>query len=166
MSDKNIDKDIEIVKKIKYIELTGNIDGKFIRAELPKHYLQAIENVLSELEELRKYDIRKIDFKDEHIENMMAKLEYIKTCGDKKELWNYEAGFILNVLRKDRVELETWKKIAEKLAELINNHDIDEDVCRQMGKDFDCTLFNQDEKFCVQCIIDWARNEVEKNAKN
>ena len=60
-------------------------------------------------------------------------------------------------------ELETYKKIAEKLAELINNHDIDEDVCRQMGKDFECTLFNQDEKFCVQCIIDWARKEVEKD---
>lgn len=54
MLDKNIDKDIEIVKNIKYITLTGDIDGKFVRAELPKHYLQAIENVLSELETWKK----------------------------------------------------------------------------------------------------------------
>ena len=47
------------------------------------------------------------------------------------------------------------------LAEIINNHDIDEDVCKQMGKDFDCTLFSHDEKFCKECIKEWARKKVE-----
>ena len=43
--------------------------------------------------------------------------------------------------------LKTAERMNDVLAEIINNHDIDEDVCKQMGKDFDCTLFSHDEKF-------------------
>ena len=57
--------------------------------------------------------------------------------------------------------LKTAERMNDVLAEIINNHDIDEDVCKQMGKDFDCTLFNHDEKFCKECIKEWARKKVE-----
>ena len=49
-----IDKDIERVKNIKYITLSGTVDGKFVRAEIPEEDKQAIENVLKELETYKK----------------------------------------------------------------------------------------------------------------
>lgn len=189
--EENIDKDIEIfrskndiylseMQSINFLkEMELNCYTKTTYIDVYRHHkAKAIENVLSELEELRKYDIRKIDFKDEHIENMMAKLEYIRTCGDKKELWNYEASFILNVLRKDRVDLEnykqayeletyerqkfiddleTWKKIAEKLADKLT--DI-EDGCKHIPTEI-CNEYSDGR--CIQCVIDLARKEVEKD---
>lgn len=64
-------------------------------------------------------------------------------------------------------ELETYKKIAEKLAEHIdyytyrgggNSYDIDYGCDFQLQTKCVC----EDKKDCKQCIIDWARKEVEK----
>ena len=70
---------------------------------------------------------------------------------------------------KDTQELETWKKIAEKLAERFaktsdysyegNNFyycGAIEDTC----KISEVSIPNE---VCKQCIIDWAKREVEKN---
>ena len=51
-------------------------------------------------------------------------------------------------------ELETYKKIAEKLAEYIAEIDVSEAICENMEQ---C---NED---CKQCALDLARNEVESN---
>ena len=99
MSDKNIDKDIEIVKEhIKELDEEKVLYGGFLSRK------EAIENVLS--------------------------------------------------------ELETYKKIAEKLAELILKEDINilNDICDKVpSKQCD----NVEEGYCDKCIIDWARKEVE-----
>ena len=50
----NIDKDIERVKNIKYISISGHFYGQFMRAEIPEEDKQAIDNVLSELEKKNK----------------------------------------------------------------------------------------------------------------
>ena len=69
---------------------------------------------------------------------------------------------IKNVL----TELETYKKIAEKLAEELDK--ITEDIAREKGiEDFEfCNerCHNEDDYIdCTDCIIDWARKEVEKD---
>ena len=48
MSD--IDKDIELVSNMKNIELKGKVNEQYIYAKIPEEYLNAIENVLKELE--------------------------------------------------------------------------------------------------------------------
>ena len=65
-------------------------------------------------------------------------------------------------------ELETYKKIAEKLAEKIQiglYRNIDkprDEICvKNEGTDI-CK--NND--FCIECIIDWARKEVEDDSNN
>ena len=76
--------------------------------------------------------------------------------------------YILTINERQAIEnllsrLKTAERMNDVLAEIINNHDIDEDVCKQMGQEFDCTLFNQDEKFCIECIKEWARKKVEND---
>ena len=52
MSD--IDKDIEKLKALKYISISGHFYGQFMRAELPEEDKQAIENVLADRETWKK----------------------------------------------------------------------------------------------------------------
>jgi hypothetical protein len=68
---------------------------------------------------------------------------------------------------KTNLELKTYKKIAEKLAEeyialesrLDETVEIDDDYCN-----FDAVqCFSFRKKSCKECIIDWARKEVEKD---
>lgn len=59
---------------------------------------------------------------------------------------------------KDK-ELETYKKIAEKLADTLryyNGMQQVQEFCIDICEDKLC-----DEENCKQCIIDWARKEVE-----
>ena len=67
---------------------------------------------------------------------------------------------IENVLK----ELETYKKIARKLANEIDDYDTyneNEKYC-QFEYGF-CMLKDRE---CVDCIIEWARKEVEKDVKD
>lgn len=42
-------------------------------------------------------------------------------------------------------------KIIDLMSEMLNNHDIDEDICMQMGKRKDCNEFT-DKENCKACI--------------
>ena len=110
-----IDKDIELVSNLKNVELKGKVNEQYIYAKIPEEYLNAIENVLKELENY--------------------KSQKIYHC------YQYEVYELSK-------ELETYKKIAEKLA-----------------YELDKTVFCTGEKCtnkCKQCIIEWARKEVDK----
>ena len=48
MSD--LDKDIELVSNLKNVELKGKVNEQYIYAKIPEEYLNAVENVLKELE--------------------------------------------------------------------------------------------------------------------
>ena len=68
-------------------------------------------------------------------------------------------------LDKQDKDIETWQKIAEKLALTILEIDVEEkDVYETICKS---TPNNRCEEFengnCTKCIIDWARKEVEKD---
>lgn len=80
-----------------------------------------------------------------------------------------EGRDILSKLNKEIFEeLETWKKIAEKLTLTILEIDVEEkDVYETICKS---TPNNRCEEFgngnCTQCIIDWARKEVSNDKQS
>ena len=59
------------------------------------------------------------------------------------------------------LELEKKDKVINEMAEMINNHDIDEDVCKQMGKDKHCNDYVTSETNCISCIKEYFTNKVE-----
>lgn len=132
-----MDKDIEIVKEI--ITHKDDYDVCF-GYRIAKPYsvgaeeIQAISNVLSELERYKQY----YEEQNEVNKKFVSK--------DKFDEVN--------------AELETYKKIAEKLADYIVITDINEDIiCADIPEEICEQRAIGD---CKQCIIDWARKEVEK----
>nr|DAF47337.1 MAG TPA: hypothetical protein [Siphoviridae sp. ctylc9] len=57
--------------------------------------------------------------------------------------------------------LEEQDKIIDLMAETINNHDIDEDICKQMGKKANCNEFEDTEK-CKECIKQYFENKAKE----
>ena len=102
-------------------------------------------------------------------EDIILLNDFIKGNFQKDKLENYKGSYkmgffhyrdIQNAIENILKEIETYKKIAEKLAEHISNRchyidaysnscDVIEDSCYE-------------DKECKQCILDWARKEVEK----
>lgn len=75
--------------------------------------------------------------------------DYCEKCG------NIEAiGTVLNLLEKK-------DKIIDLMAETINNHDIDEDICKQMGQKANCNEFEDTEK-CKECIKQYFINKAKE----
>lgn len=57
--------------------------------------------------------------------------------------------------------LEEQDKIIDIMAETINNHDIDEDICKQMGQKANCNEFEDTEK-CKECIKQYFNNKAKE----
>ena len=57
--------------------------------------------------------------------------------------------------------LEEKDKTIDLMAETINNHDIDEDICKQMGQKEDCNEFEDKEK-CKNCIKQYFENKAKE----
>ena len=57
--------------------------------------------------------------------------------------------------------LEEKDKTIDLMAETINNHDIDEDICKQMGQKEDCNEFEDKEK-CKECIKQYFENKAKE----
>lgn len=89
---------------------------------------------------------------------------------------NKTINIILNLLEKLQKENEKalaeymkWQKqelgqkdkIIDLMAETINNHDIDEDICKQMGQKANCNEFEDTEK-CKECIKQFFINKAKE----
>lgn len=66
---------------------------------------------------------------------------------------NDDAETILNLIEKLQKELKQKDKIIDLMAETINNHDIDEDICKQMGQKANCNEFEDTEKKAIEEIL-------------
>lgn len=55
-------------------------------------------------------------------------------------------------------------KIIDLMAETINDHDVDEDICKQMGNDMECKKFTDKEE-CKKCIKKYFKERVETNER-
>lgn len=58
-------------------------------------------------------------------------------------------------------ELGQKDKIIDLMAETINNHDIDEDICKQMGQKANCNEFENTEK-CKECIKQYFEDKAKE----
>ena len=144
MSD--IDKDIEILKKVQgifeHLKTHGWINNIKRDVDTDK-VISSIENVLSELERYKRIANMNLKDSEEFNKNMCEHRCPIKS--DYEEV---------------KQELETYKKIAEKLADILLKGDEVPYIC-DMVFDEHCNTYKTGE--CNKCIIDWVRKEVEKD---
>lgn len=96
---------------------------------------EAIETVIQALEQ-----------KDKEIQELKAKYDK-----DTHTLQNQ-----LDIANADRVEKD---KIIKAMAKYLNSTDIDEDICKTVSKEFNCTLY-QNEDFCINCIIAYFQKKA------
>jgi chromosome segregation ATPase len=87
------------------------------------------------------------------IENVLKELEELQDDLSIHEETSFEFQEENIKLRK---ELETYKKIAKKLADKLVEI---EDGCKHIPTEI-CNEYSNGR--CIKCIIDWARKEVEK----
>lgn len=80
---------------------------------------------------------------------------------EENESVNKSIELILNLIEKLQKELKQKDKIIDLMAETINNHDIDEDICKQMGQKANCNEFEDTEK-CKECIKQYFINKAKK----
>ena len=149
----NIDKEIEILKTFTTVEFIMT-DRKEITKNAHREISSAINNVLNELEQLQE------DLTEHEKTSFEFQEENIKLRNENKDL-------------KDKLEIqgnltETYFKIAEKLAEQVKRDTVFYDSKGISSCDLSeekyckCSKHNNGAT-CKQCIIDWARNEVEKD---
>lgn len=67
------------------------------------------------------------------------------------------------IIKSLKSELETYKKIAEKISNLLVTTNINY-ICANTP-DEKCNGYQKDNIKCEQCIIDWARKEVDENVE-
>ena len=113
-------------------------------------------------------------------EEVMNKLKVIKVCGDKAELWNYEAGIILNLIEKQdkmiktdeimakedakyikelKEKIEKQDKMIDFMAEYLADIDFDE-CCAEIPEPcLGCSW--EDYEPHTQCIKEYFREKVE-----
>ena len=146
------DKDIE--------EITGNINHTLV---------EKIENVFKTL-----YENKNI-FPKEFIMNLQYVIDMlVNNQSNTKEMTATRIVVERNIYEMQKLnderyekrikylksELETYKKIAEKLADKLMVLD---DCCKHIPTEI-CNEYSNGR--CKQCIIDWARKEVKKNEKS
>lgn len=59
------------------------------------------------------------------------------------------------------IECQNKDKMIDLMAEKINNHDIDEDICKQMGQKENCNEF-EDKERCKDCIKQYFENKAKE----
>lgn len=65
-----------------------------------------------------------------------------------------QISIILNLIEKQQTELEKKDNIIFKMAKAMNNFDIDEDICKQMGQKKYCSEYDEESE-CEKCIIEY-----------
>lgn len=72
-----------------------------------------------------------------------------------------EAKIILNLIEENRERIRNKNKVIDLMAEMINNQDIDEDICKQMGQKENCNEF-EEKSVCIECIKQYFENKAKK----
>lgn len=171
MKENSIEEDIARIAKLITTKFSNDysIDNK--DKEAIEHILSAYKRVLKENEELKQdrnnnyqmialaqnealgymqgYEDGK-KLKRSAVANIVENQQYYII---KKQIEKYET--YIEQLRK---ELEQKDKIIDLIAETINNYDIDEDVCKQMGQKANCNEY-EDAKECKECIKQYFINK-------
>lgn len=78
-----------------------------------------------------------------------------------KDINGSNTSINVEVLKTVLSMLEEKDKTIDLMAETINNHDIDEDICKQMGQKENCNEFEDKEK-CKECIKQYFENKAKE----
>ena len=78
-----------------------------------------------------------------------------------KDINGSNTSINVEVLKTVLSMLEEKDKTIDLMDETINNHDIDEDICKQMGQKEDCNEFEDKEK-CKNCIKQYFENKAKE----
>ena len=92
---------------------------------------------------------------------MSEKLEELISLLYQDKLTQYGKRLLVENIEKLQKELKQKNKIIDLMAETINNHDIDEDICKQMGQKANCNEFEDTEK-CKECIKQYFENKAKE----
>ena len=123
---------------------------KEVRNKMNEEEKKAVEFVKKRTKELKKYAKRENELVyDDIILNLIEKLQK----ENEKALAEY--------MEWKKQELGQKDKIIDLMAETINNHDIDEDICKQMGQKANCNEFEDTEK-CKDCIKQYFENKAKE----
>lgn len=97
-----------------------------------------------------KSDLGEIQEAVETVLNLMRSIDKQKTAYEKA---------LAEYMKWQEQELGQKDKIIDLMAETINNHDIDKDICKQMGQKANCNEFEDKEK-CKECIKQYFENKA------
>lgn len=105
------------------------------------------------------------EFRNNHLQR--DKFEIDNRCGGFKmgkiykltEL-NPALEHLIQAYKEQQAEPKKKDKIIDKMAEMINNYDIDEDICKQMGDIINCNEF-ADEEECKKCIKQYFERKAD-----
>nr|DAK60712.1 MAG TPA: hypothetical protein [Caudoviricetes sp.] len=92
---------------------------------------------------------------------MSEKLEELISLLYQDKLTQYGKRLLVENIEKLQKELKQKNKIIDLMAETIDNHDIDEDICKQMGQKANCNEFEDTEK-CKDCIKQFFINKAKR----
>lgn len=92
---------------------------------------------------------------------MSEKLEKLISLLYQDKLTQYGKRLLVENIEKLQKELKQKNKIIDLMAETIDNHDIDEDICKQMGQKANCNEFEDTEK-CKDCIKQFFINKAKR----
>ena len=157
----NIDKDIEKVNKLWYL-LDDVYSTGLVEDEERNEYQQAISNVLSELEE--KIEQIKVLENNNRVLDISLGRELETHKDTDKELEKYNKAYELETYERQKFidELETYKKIAEKLASKLNEAYFEQNDFWLFFEKEILKGIEADYGYVGDVIIDWAKREVEK----
>ena len=98
----------------------------------------------------------------EAINVALSELENLKW---KNEIYVKSIKSHKSAIEKQEKELETYKKIAEFMADFINMYTLSGEENQYCHRVIDCQVIGGS-RSCIECIIDWARKEVENESNN
>lgn len=103
------------------------------------------------------------DFNNEKItnEDRLSYIECVLMSNLIEKLQKENEKALAEYMEWQKQELEQKDKIIDLMAETINNHDIDKDICKQMGQKANCNEFEDKEK-CKECIKQYFINKAKE----
>lgn len=103
------------------------------------------DGIYSDYQDLGKEKLN-IENKCEEQEKMVKKFKAYS-----KSVYDDYANAVVRLQEKD--------KIIDLMAEYISNVDIDEDVCKKVGKNPFCDEYGEESK-CVECVVDYFKKKA------
>ena len=158
--ENSIEEDIKIIeRKIKEAEHYTDITGLCLT--LDKELCNAFINILSDYKRVSKEneqlrtEVNSLRKENEELKNKINQLENMNEFQSKDIEKAVDYTFELNK------EIEIKDQIIDLMSEMLNNHDIDEDICKQMGQKENCNEFT-DKENCKNCIKQYFENKLKK----